>query len=80
MVKNDGRTLLGSETAEILNLLHIDPFQANNVVSGGLESYIREKYKALFTDVGFLKGYELKLHINTFVKPVAQPVHRILCG
>ena len=47
------------ETAEILNLLHIGPFQANNVDSGGLESCIRGKYKASFTGVGLLKGYEL---------------------
>ena len=40
VVKGDDRTLLGHETAEILNLLHIGPFQANNVDSGGLESCI----------------------------------------
>ena len=80
VVKGDGRTLLGRETAEILNLLHIGPFQANNVVSGGLESCIREKYKALFTGVGLLKGNELKLHIDESVKPVAQPVRRIPFG
>ena len=37
-------------------------------------------YLALFTGVGLLKGYELKLHIDESVKPVAQPVHRILFG
>ena len=57
------------ETAEILNLLHIGPFQANNVDSGGLESCIREKYKVLFTGVGLLKEYKLKLHIDESVKP-----------
>ena len=51
--------LLGCETAEILNLLLIGPFQLNNVDSGGLESCIRGKYKASFTGVGLLKGYEL---------------------
>ena len=34
VVKDDGRTLLGGETAELLNLLFIGPFQANNVDSG----------------------------------------------
>ena len=61
--------LLGCETAEILHLLLIGPFQLNNVDSGGLESYIREKYKALFTGVGLLKGYEFKLHVSESVKP-----------
>ena len=31
VVKGDGQTLLGRETTEILNLLHIGPFQMNNV-------------------------------------------------
>ena len=78
--KGDARMLLGCETAEILNLLHIGPFQVNNVDSGGLESCFRAKYKALFTGVGLLKGHELKLHIKESVKPVAQPVRRIPFG
>ena len=49
VVKGDERALLGRETAEGLNLLHIGSFQANNVDSGGLESCIREKCKAMFT-------------------------------
>ena len=40
VVKSDGQTLVGRETAYILNLLHIGPFQGNNVDSGGLESRI----------------------------------------
>ena len=80
VVKGDGRMLLGCETVEILNLLHIGPFQVNNVDSGRLESCVREKYKALFTGVGLLKRYELKLHIDDSVKPVAQPVRRIPFG
>ena len=52
----------------------------NNVGSRGLESCIREKYKALFTGVGVMKGYEFKLHIDEPVKPVAQPVRRIPFG
>ena len=80
VVKGDDRTLLGRETAEVLNLLHIGPFQANNVDSGGLASCIREKYKALLTGVGLLKRCELKLHIDESVKPMAQPVRRIPFG
>ena len=41
---------------------------------------IRDKYKELFTGVGLLKGYELKLNVDTSVKPVAQPVRRIPFG
>ena len=80
VVKGDGRMLLNYETVEILNLLYIGPFLVNIVDSGGLESCIRAKYKALFTGVGLLKGYELKLHINESVKPVAQPLRRMPFG
>ena len=34
----------------------------------------------MFTGVGLLKAYELKLHIDESVKPVAQPVRRIPFG
>ena len=33
VIKGDGRTLLGRETAEILELLHVGPLQANSAVS-----------------------------------------------
>ena len=80
VIKGNGWMLLGRETAEILNLLHNGPFQVNNVDSGGLESCIWEKCEALFTGVGRLKGYELKLHIDESVKPVAQPERWIPFG
>jgi len=53
--------------------LHTNPFQANDVNSGGFE--------ALFTPgANLFKGYELKLLIDDSVKPVAQPVRRIPFG
>ena len=58
VVEGDGRTLLGRETAEALNLLRVGPFQANSVDSGRPDSVVREKYKHLFSGVGLLKGYE----------------------
>lgn len=49
VVKGNGRTLLGRETAEVLSLLRVGPSQANSVPSGQLESDIQERYKDLFT-------------------------------
>ena len=80
VIEGEGRTLLGRETAEVLNLLFIGPLQANNVTSGQLESDIRAKYKSLFSGVGLLKGYELKPHVDESVKPVAQHVRRVPFG
>ena len=82
VVKGDGRTLLGRVTAEpVLIFCALVPFKRTcNVDIGRLESCIREKYKALFTGVGLLQGYELRLHIDESGKSVAQPVRRIPFG
>ena len=43
--------------------------------------YSSEVSRFVYWDfIGLLKGYELKLHIDDSVKPVAQPVHSILFG
>ena len=70
-----------AETVEKLNLLHIGPIHSvNNVGVETTDRDIQDKYKELFNRLGLLKGYELKLNIDTFVKPVAQPVQRIPFG
>ena len=79
VIEGDGRTLLGRETAEALNLLRIGPFQTNSVDGGRSDGDVREKYSTCLC-VGLLKGYELKLHIDESVKPVAQQVRRIPFG
>ena len=40
----------------------------------------RGKYQDLFTGIGLLKDYELKLHGDDSMRPVAQPVRRIPFG
>ena len=79
VVKGDDRTLLGRGTEMDLEILRVGPVQANSV-SGGLDSHIRGRYSALFNGVGLLKEYELKLHIDDSVKPVAQRVRRVPFG
>ena len=79
VVKGDSRTLLGRGTAMVLDILRVGPAEANSV-SRGLDGDIRRRYSALFNGVGRLKGYELKLHIEDSVKPVAQHVRRIPLG
>ena len=81
VIDGDGRTLLCRDTAENLNLLRIGPIHSVNSVEVETTDHdIRDKYKELFTGVGLLKGYELKLNVDTSVKPVAQPVRRIPFG
>ena len=81
VIDGDGRTLLCRDTAEKLNLLRIGPIHSvNSVEVETTDQDIRDKYKELFTGVSLLKGYELKLNVDTSVKPVAQPVRRIPFG
>ena len=74
-----GRTLLCRETAVELVILHIGPVQANSV-SGGIGSDICGRYSDLINGVGLLKRYELKLHFDESVKPVAQHGGRVPLG
>ena len=71
VIQGEGRTLLGQETAETLNLLRIGPLHVNSVVGECTAADIREEYKDLFRGVGLLKDYELKLHIDESVRPIA---------
>ena len=81
VIYGDGRTLLCRDTAEKLNLLRIGPIHSmNSVEEETTDQGIRDKYKELFTGVGLLKGYQLKLNVDTSVKPVTQPVRRIPFG
>ena len=41
---------------------------------------IVKNFPDVFTGVGKLKDYQLKLHVNKDVKPVAQPVRRLPFG
>jgi len=60
--------------------LHVDPFHANSVASEHSEDDIRRRYHDLFTGIGLLKDYDLKLHVDESVKPIAQPVRRTPLG
>ena len=76
VVKGPGRSLLGKNTAEKLGVLRVGPDVCSLTVEGS-DADIREKYREVFTGVGKLKNFQLKLHVKDDVTPVAQPV-RIL--
>ena len=54
--------------------------RANSITSEGNSVDIVKTFADVFTGVGKLKFYQLKLHINKNVKPVAQPVRRLPFG
>ena len=79
VVKGPGRSLLGKNTAEKLGVLRVGPDVCSLTVEGS-DADIREKYREVFTGVGKLKDFQLKLHVRDDVTPVAQPVRRLPFG
>ena len=84
VIKGTGKPLLGRRsTAEKLKVLRVGPVsepRVCSVVTEGSDEGIREEYADILTGVGKLKNYQLKLHINKDVKPVAQQVRRLPFG
>ena len=84
MVEGNGRSLLGNLTAEKLDLLRVGPPATSKKLDGPKvelhtactvddNADVREKHPQLFTGIGKLKDFELKLHIDETVCPVVQP-------
>lgn len=77
------QSLLGRDAAEKLNVLRVGPPnfpQAYSMTSEGTSVDVVKNFPDIFTGVGKLKDYQLKLHVNKDVKPVAQPVRRLPFG
>ena len=72
IVEGRGANLLGKSTSEELSLSQVGPAVVNL-----LDNDVVAQYRPLFTGVGMLKDYQLKLHINDSIKPVAQSPRRI---
>ena len=70
-------SLLSRDTAIDLGLLHIGPININSVSSEKSTQSIVNKYGEIFNGVGKLKEFEMEIHIDLGVKPVAQPPRRI---
>ena len=71
-------SLLGKKTAIQLGLLRVGPDypRAINQITVGSVQAIVDKHDAVFNGVGKLKDYQLKIHIDPAVTPVAQPQRR----
>ena len=80
VTQGEGRCLLGSYAAKRLQVFRIGSELGNvaNVfpVSSGLDGIVNRS-PAVFSGVGKLSGYQLKLHIDPEVRPVAQKPRRI---
>ena len=72
VVKGQGESLLGRETATELGVLKLQ-IPVNHVVD---YSELMTRYKDVFTGIGKLKDFQLNLHIDQQVQPVAQSLRR----
>jgi hypothetical protein len=83
VVEGPGKVLLGKNTAEKLNVLRVGPPHSPHIYSvayEGSDKDIMNDFKEIFSGVGKLKDFQMKLHIKDDVKPVAQPVRRLPFG
>ena len=75
VIQGRGEPLLGRESAMKLGVLklQVPGISVNSVVD---RNELIAKHQAVFEGIGKLKDYQLKLHIDTEVQPVAQPLRR----
>ena len=82
VVPGDAPILLGRKLSESLGILKVG-INASNVAAHVTYSKINKKanfkakYPKVFKGLGKLKDFQLKLHIDPAIKPVAQPLRRI---
>ncbi|MCG7879290.1 MAG: RNase H-like domain-containing protein, partial [Candidatus Thiodiazotropha endolucinida] len=76
VIKGTGKPLIGHKTATELGLLRIGVPEDIATVNTETER-ILASYQDRFEGLGKLKDFELKLHVDESVKPVAQPARKI---
>jgi len=77
-----GRCILGNMKAKELGVLHMGPKASPiggscNEVKSDFANQLKAQYHNVFTGVGKLKEFELKLHVDPNVLPVAQKLRRV---
>ena len=72
VINGEGAALLGRETAIQLGVLKL----GTRICTVTSSETIMADYKEIFEGVEKLKDYQVKLHVNPDVPPVAQPVKR----
>ena len=82
IVVKRGRCLVGYSTATELGILHVGPVpnplaESCNTVGRPFVESLKAKFPGVFSGVGRLKNYQLKLHIDPQVIPVVQKMRRI---
>ena len=80
VIKGEGNSILGKTTAERLNVLRVGPptsDQVCSIVCEGKGTDFVKSYPEVFSGVGKLNDFQLKLHVNRDIKPIAQNLRRV---
>ena len=82
IVVKQGGCLVGNSTATEPGILHMGPApnplaESCNTVGRPFVESLKAKFAGVFSGVGRLKNYQLKLHIDPQVTPVVQKMRRI---
>jgi len=79
IVPKDVPTLIGRHDSMELKILQLGEDLVCNVksVNSKIMSDVILKFPSVFTGLGKLKNYQLRLHIDSSVRPFAQPIRRI---
>ena len=80
VTQGEGRCLLGSSAAKCLQVLKVGPEIASTAtvysVHRDFESFAK-RFPKVFSGVGKLSGYQLKLHIDHKITPIVQKPRRV---
>ena len=83
VIPGKGRTLLGRKSATEVGLLHVGLINSVSTSSCADQGQAQEcneilgSFQDRFQGIGKLKDFQLKLHIDKTVTPVAQPLRRV---
>ena len=75
MLKGNGHSLLSCETAKALGLIQI--INAVNLTRPSVAEQLVDSHPELFTGIGKLKDFQVRLHIDPDVQPTCQPHRRV---
>ena len=75
VINGKGKSLLGKKSAEELNVLQVGRVDDNR--NDIFQDDIFQEYQDCFKGIGKLKNYQVKLHVDENIQPVAQSVRRI---
>ena len=74
VLKGNHGSLLSYGTTHVLNLVDI---KVHNIATAPVQPNLKQQYPNVFNGIGKMKNFEVKLHIDESVTPVAQPARRI---